>query len=205
MRKIQVDVAQLKDLIEIQKVTQRKAAQILGCSVDTIFRACRAFSLQTQRTGPRGGAGHPKWRGGTAYMKGYRYVWCPDHPHATKAHRVAEHRLVMEGIVGRYLLPQETVHHVDGDPLNNSPQNLVLFGSNAEHLRHELSGRVPKWTEDGLRRMKEGLARGHKILEALAAERRAAAGDPMRTPKGRPSKAKACKLALAASGPKPKP
>lgn len=40
---------------------------------------------------------------------------------------VLEHRLVMEGVIGRYLSPDENVHHIDGDKLNNSPDNLELW------------------------------------------------------------------------------
>lgn len=37
------------------------------------------------------------------------------------------HILVMERIIGRKLFSDETVHHVDGDTLNNSPGNLCLM------------------------------------------------------------------------------
>ena len=40
-----------------------------------------------------------------------------------------EHRIVMEGVIGRPLRPYETVHHKDGDRLNNAPGNLELWVS----------------------------------------------------------------------------
>lgn len=40
-----------------------------------------------------------------------------------------EHRRVMERIIGRPLLVSETVHHRDGNRLNNEPSNLELFSS----------------------------------------------------------------------------
>lgn len=46
--------------------------------------------------------------------------------------KVKEHRLVMERVLGRPLLPTETVHHKDGDRTNNSPDNPELFAS--KHL-----------------------------------------------------------------------
>ena len=85
----------------------------------------------------------------------------PDHPYATRHNKVAEHRLVVEKMIGRYLLPGEVVHHKDGDPQNNNPDNLQLFGSNGEHLAFELKGRVPKWTEDGRRRIAAGIRKAH--------------------------------------------
>ncbi len=39
----------------------------------------------------------------------------------------AEHRVVMEKILGRPLRKGEVVHHIDGNPINNSPSNLELW------------------------------------------------------------------------------
>ena len=45
------------------------------------------------------------------------------------------HRVEMERILGRKLKPGEIVHHIDGDKRNNSPENLMLLPSQAEHAR----------------------------------------------------------------------
>lgn len=45
------------------------------------------------------------------------------------------HRAVAEEILGRALLPGEVVHHIDGDKRNNTPENLMIFPSQAEHAR----------------------------------------------------------------------
>lgn len=42
----------------------------------------------------------------------------------------AEHRQVMETILGRKLKKGETVHHKDGNKLNNNPNNLELWTKN---------------------------------------------------------------------------
>jgi hypothetical protein len=41
----------------------------------------------------------------------------------------------MEAKLGRYLTPEEVVHHIDGDKENNDPDNLMLFANNGEHTR----------------------------------------------------------------------
>ena len=44
------------------------------------------------------------------------------------------HRLVVEEAIGRKLLREEIVHHIDGDRLNNTPSNLMIMSS-SEHAR----------------------------------------------------------------------
>lgn len=56
---------------------------------------------------------------------GYIQIWMPSHPNAVNGY-VPEHRLVMERRLGRYLNKTETVHHIDGNRLNNEIDNLQL-------------------------------------------------------------------------------
>lgn len=59
-------------------------------------------------------------KGGSISQQGYRVLHINKKP-------VLEHRHVMEKIIGRPLLPTESVHHRDGDRLNNDPPNLELW------------------------------------------------------------------------------
>ena len=87
---------------------------------------------------PRGDKSHA-WRGGrTTDTSGYAWVFAPDHPYVINRY-VLEHRLVMEQVLGRYLTPDEVVHHKNGDITDNRPENLQVMTA-SEHSRfHRLN------------------------------------------------------------------
>ena len=60
--------------------------------------------------------------------RGYVLIYAPDHPAAQRKY-IYEHRLVMEGAIGRLLEPHENVHHIDGNRSNNAIDNLELWVS----------------------------------------------------------------------------
>ena len=91
---------------------------------------------------------NPAWNGGRKIRRdGYVLVIAPqNHPYPISNGKdsgtkyILEHRLVMEMHIGRYLDPNEVIHHIDGDPSNNSIDNLRLYSTQAEHIRDAHGG-----------------------------------------------------------------
>ena len=77
---------------------------------------------------PPKGVNNHNWKGGRIVHKsGYARIHSPNHPNLTKEGYVLEHRLVMEKKLGRYLTPDESVHHINGIKDDNRPENLELW------------------------------------------------------------------------------
>jgi DNA-directed RNA polymerase subunit RPC12/RpoP len=74
----------------------------------------------------RNGQEHWNWKGGIHMAGKYVAIKQPHHPFATAKGYVLEHRLVMEKMLGRFLVPGEEVHHINGIKNDNRPENLKL-------------------------------------------------------------------------------
>lgn len=110
-----------------------------ACSVDGCDRGvhsagmCRSHSRRKQRYGdPEHGGPLRTVTGEGSLNHGYWWVRVPDElRHLVPAGRRAdfEHRLVMAAQLGRPLRADETVHHRNGDRLDNRPENLELWST----------------------------------------------------------------------------
>jgi len=130
----------------------RKALRALGCPM-------RSTGVSGEKNG--------SWKGGRRIDdNGYVWIRRPDHPYAAAHGYVQEHRLVAEQVLGRYLSPEEVVHHEDDNRQNNQPSNLVVYPDNATHMRETRKGKRPNWSKDGYRRIVKHLARFRKAQKA---------------------------------------
>jgi len=76
---------------------------------------------------------HPRWVGGKIKRSGYWYINNPEHPFSGKQGYIAEHRLVMEKHIGRFLKREEVVHHKNHIKTDNRLENLELCESPGKH------------------------------------------------------------------------
>jgi hypothetical protein len=135
----------------------REIGMILGRNPKVIQTWAKRHGIKGPKRGGAVGVWNGSYKNGVRVDKyGYREILCPDHPFAKRNGCVAEHRLVIEKYLNRYLKPTEVVHHRDGNRQNNAIANLELFESNAAHLKTELKGHIPHWTPEGRERIRAG-------------------------------------------------
>ena len=123
---------------------------------ETVFCACGCGQTRLNRTKSIGrylkyirghnkhahtfvrGEKHPDWKGGRQVTnRGYVLIKCYNHPRATpeNQYRLLEHHVIMEQALGRTLLPNEVVHHINGIKTDNRLENLQLM-TKTEHDAH---------------------------------------------------------------------
>lgn len=87
------------------------------------------------------------WKGGVKRGNGYIFLYTPHHPYAKKYY-VLEHRLIMEKTLGRFLNPNELVHHINGIMDDNRIKNLVLI-TRPEHISLHHKGKHTRRDKNG--------------------------------------------------------
>src|SRR5690348_112520 len=103
---------------------------------------------------------HYNSRGGIRFGSNVHIQACrPDHPRASRDGTIPYHRLVYESFHKCSLLQYTDVHHIDGNPRNNFPNNLEAM----THASHAMIPN-PKKSNNG---QKHGMYGRHHTEEAL--------------------------------------
>ena len=83
-----------------------------------------------RRANARRGPDSPNWKGSWR-SRGYVMISQPN------GRGRPEHRIVMEKILGRPLLPSEAVHHRNGIKHDNRPENLEALTNSTHKMEHK--------------------------------------------------------------------
>lgn len=77
---------------------------------------------------------HYHWKGGKTNKGEYVYIYAPYHPAVSSNKHIAEHRLVVEKYLGRFLHSNEIVHHINHNKKDNRIENLMVV-TRSEHRK----------------------------------------------------------------------
>lgn len=125
--------------------SQVKQSRNKLCSIDCrtawLTRIYVGRQLNTGRTHFRKGVRPATYKGYQSTEKGYVIIHKPDWPSSNKRGYIREHRYVMEKHLGRELLPNEDVHHINHVRTDNRLENLEVL-SHSEHSQLHIPDRL---------------------------------------------------------------
>lgn len=96
---------------------------------------CSRACLGTYRSAHARGPKAARWGGGEKMDRRRVYWHIPWHPRADAKGYVPRAFIVAELRLGRPVARGEIVHHEDGDPTNDHPDNLTVLPSQSAHAR----------------------------------------------------------------------
>ena len=120
--------------------TQAEIAEALGVSQKVVWRFMKNHGIKARVASKRDqeGENNSYWKGGIVDNgMGYVLARAEGHPRAKKHGKyVKEHILVAEKCLGRLLLSDEVVHHINGIKSDNRPENLAVMTKTAHVQYH---------------------------------------------------------------------
>lgn len=157
------DLSDLDFLYKVKNMSAKKISELKKCNARTILRELKerkipirgssdaaklAFLTGSRKLPPvKKGNKCRFWKCGRYInSQGYMMLYMPEHPFSNKQGYIAEHRVVMEKKIGRYLFKFEKVHHKGtlyplGSKENkhdNREENLILVDNHSHKIMEEL-------------------------------------------------------------------
>ena len=133
--KININLDEIKKLY-ISGVSVPIIAKQFNVSDNTIYVRLGNIGITKTNSeahiGLQVGEKNGNWQGGRRINGAYVMI--------TKSGKlIREHRIIAEQILGRSLKQGEVVHHINGIGTDNSPENITVFPSHSEHMKHHLT------------------------------------------------------------------
>lgn len=182
-KKTEEEIAKISVLFDGEK-SSKEISKILGFSDRYVRRIAKARNFPMLHRGAQPGEKNHQFVSGRRIDRdGYVLVTAPnDHPSARQRTNrdgkiIFEHRLVLEKKLGRYMLPEEVVDHIDGLTLHNDPLNLQLFDQNKYHLQATITGRPKSISFSGLQNIRLKHLLGEDLVPVDTYSRRRERGD----------------------------
>jgi hypothetical protein len=113
-----------------EKLTMKQISKECNCCEATIRNWINRFKIPPRPAAALKGERNFKWNGGRYTAKsGYVFL-------LIDGERKLEHRHLLEESLGRKLLSEEHIHHINGNPSDNRLENLQIMTS-SDHIKLE--------------------------------------------------------------------
>jgi hypothetical protein len=139
----------LRELYIVKNLSAYAISEIKHCKASAVYKALRRKDIpvrslkESRNLRLLRGEASSNYKGGRLSYGGYISILKRDHPYCSKLGYVAEHRLVIEKEIGRYLTKQEHVHHKNHIKYDNRIENLEILSPSNHIIREQVCVNCP--------------------------------------------------------------